>query len=134
MAVTASETGTVTIPIPVNNTGWEAYIRAEARMIWPVARRRGTRRGALGCHVVRLPRKTTSRASTPSTNSDRPGLSTIWRKMSEPSATAPQKKSVAPVPNSPPAGTAKLRSRPCCSWKLIGSAQLLLVFGPVGPL
>jgi hypothetical protein len=51
----------------------------------------------------------------------------------EPAATAPQKKSVAPVPNAPPAGTPMLRSRQSSDVR-IGSVHWALRFGPVGPL
>ena len=61
------------------------------------------------------------------------GLSRLRRRALEPAATAPQKKSVAPVPSAPPPGTAILRSRQS-SDQLIGAVHCDLRFGPVGPL
>ena len=62
------------------------------------------------------------------------GLSTNEVRRLDPAATAPQKKSVAPVPTEVPSGTVKLESRQEVSAHEIGAVHCSFVFGPVGPL
>ena len=82
------------------------YSRADAARIWPQVRRRATRSGAVGRHSVRDARNAASTSSPASVSSTVPGERRNWVSARDPAATASQKKSVAPVPTIPPAGTA----------------------------
>ena len=98
--------GTSRRPIPTNSGIRRRYIRAEAAMIWPQARRRAGSSGAVGRQVARDKPSSTSAISAASTRRTGRGSCTSRRSTSEPPATAPQKKSVVLVPSTPPTGTA----------------------------
>ena len=99
-------------------------------------RRAGARpaAGAPGVQSVRESAQSSSTASPPITISDRVGWTLIWRSTSEPTATAPQKKSVAEVLTAPPAGTWKLLSRQLSFDQVIGLGPLGLLVGAGGPV
>ena len=94
------------MPIPRKSVVRSTYMRPAAERICPQARRRATRSGATGCHVVRTAAKT-ARARIPArTSSVVTGSLSQVTSAREPVATAWQKKSVASVPKTPPVGTA----------------------------
>src|SRR5829696_5164635 len=92
-------------PIPRNKSARPTYIRLADERTWPHDRRRPTRSGATGVHVAFTATKARSPRSTAS--AIRTGIG-FWSSLispTEPAATASQKKSVAPVPSTPPVGT-----------------------------
>ncbi len=93
-------------PIPSTSRARVTYIRPEADRIWPHVRRRPIRSGATGVHVALTTTSTTSPKMIASVASMGPGLLTSRVRSFEPFATPPQNRSVAPVPNTPPVGTA----------------------------
>src|SRR5215468_1640299 len=98
-------------PIVRNGRRWPRYIRRDAVTIEPHERRRESRRGADGSHVVRdvSQRKTPKITVRAIRTGD--GLPTRAVRTAEPPATAPQKNPVAVEPNAVPTGTMKLLSR-----------------------
>ncbi len=109
-------------------------MRADAASVWPHARRRARRSVAAGRQ--RGPRERVDERAgraTASTAVNWSGRLTSCTNALEPLPIARQKKSVAVVPNTLPAGTAKLRSRQSSDHR-IGSVHCVLRFGPVGPL
>src|SRR5215204_4377346 len=92
-------------PIPRNKSARPTYIRLADERTCPHDRRRPTRSGATGVHVAFTATKARSPRSTAS--AIRTGIG-FWSSLispTEPAATASQKKSVAPVPSTPPVGT-----------------------------
>src|SRR6185436_1029993 len=86
-----------------------------------------------GRQVERESAKAIRAMRTASVRSAAAACPTLRRRAFEPAATAPQKKSVALVPNAPPMGTPILRSRQSSDhW--IGAVHWDFRFGPVGPL
>ena len=81
-------------------------MRAAARITSPVALRRAKRNGVTGVQTVRRRSQITSTAISATVTNRRNGLCASLRTTSEPLETALQKKSVAEVPRTPPAGTA----------------------------
>ena len=65
-----------------------------------------TRSGATGVHVARTTAKTSSAEEHPSTRTVAPGFRSSLARAAEPRSTPEQKRSVAPVPSTPPVGTA----------------------------
>jgi len=126
--------GIVGTPIRMNSSGLEAYIRTPEATTCPHARCRARRSGAVGRQVVCRTSSVSRTTTTVTTAIARGGLSVATRKASEPAATDWQMKSVAWVPNRPPAGTAKLSVRPSSPDQVNGSVHCVFVFGPVGPL
>ena len=105
-AVMTMTIGIRSSPSPTNRRRRFRYIRADAERIWPHVRRRPTCSGATGVHVARTTAKTIRPRSTPSTSRVAPGFSSSLARAAEPRSTPEQKRSVAPVPRTPPAGTA----------------------------
>ena len=79
---------------------------ADADRIWPQVRRRPSRQGATGVHVGRTTTNVTRPTRIASKSATSAGLRSSRMRPRDPLSTAPQKKSVAPVPKSPPVGTA----------------------------
>ena len=83
------------------------YIRAEAETIWPQARRRASRSGAVGCQVAREIPKSTSASSAASTMSA--GQRVVERAAREPPSRRRWRRRRSRsrrVPSAPPPGTA----------------------------
>ena len=99
--------------MPANSGSGRRYIRHTDATTWPVLRRRTSRSGAEGRHVVR---RTSQRDEDGERRErergPRPGCSSRRRSRSEPVATMPQNALVAWVPNRPLAGTAYAVSTP----------------------
>jgi hypothetical protein len=104
--VMTREIGIRSSPIPKKTGARLMYIRPDAARIWPQLRRRPSRTGATGVHVARTVTKTISPSTTPSSSAMRPGLRRTRTSPREPFSTPLQKRSVAPVPKSPPVGAA----------------------------
>ena len=92
--------------MPRKSRGRRTYIAPEAEMIWPHERLRASRSGATGRQVARTAANTSRPRIVPSTSSVMPGLRSSSTSAFEPLATPLQNRSVAPVPKTPPAGTA----------------------------
>ena len=121
------------IPIPSISPGFARYMRVAAASVWPQARRRARRSGAVGRQAVRERANRSSKASSASPRVNCSGRWTSCTSALEPLPIARQKKSVAVVPNALPAGTVKLWSRQS-SDHVIGLVHCVFRFGPVGPL
>ena len=105
-SVTRTMSGTKMTPRPSRSRSWLRYIRAEAVTIWPQERRRASRSGAVGVQVAREMPQNASPTRIAITMIAGHGLLIERLRSTEPPLIAPQKKSVAPVPSRPPAGTA----------------------------
>ena len=121
-------------PMPAKRGACRRYIRHTDATTWPVLRRRASRSGAEGDHVVRRTSHAMRTASAASASTAHEGLLTVARNTSDPVATIPQNAPVAWVPKSPLAGTAYAVSTPSASVQVSGAVHWSLVFGPVGPL
>src|SRR5262249_27531765 len=98
-------------PIPMNRPRWPRYIRLAAVTVDPHERRRSSRSGADGFHVVREMSHSRKARMTPTAIRTGDGLPTRAVSTVEPVATAPQKNPVAVWPASVPIGTVKLFAR-----------------------
>ena len=103
---TTKPSGMNSTPIAMNRVARARYMCQAAVRIWPQLRRCARRSGVEGRQVVRVPAKTATARSAPSRSTVGTGLLSSWTSAFEPVATASQKKSVAPVPRTPPVGTA----------------------------
>ena len=93
-------------PIPRKSGARVMYILPAADRIWPHARRRPSRSGTAGRHVVRVAAKIAIASRAASASSNGTGFRSSWTSAFEPVSTAEQKKSVAPEPRTPPVGIA----------------------------
>ena len=93
-------------PSPTKRRKRFTYIRPDTERICPHERRRPTRSGATGVHVALTTAKTRSERINPSTRTVAPGFRSSFESAAEPRSTPEQKRSVAPVPSTPPVGTA----------------------------
>ncbi len=105
-SVSTIEIGIVSTPMPVKSTGRLQYIRHDAVIVCPHERRRARWSGAVGRQAVFEASHATSAVSAIRRPTTSAGLFASRRSRFEPLMTAPQKKSVAFVPRTPPAGIA----------------------------
>src|SRR5690606_38282405 len=129
----ARDAGTAISPSPRKVRGADAYMRAEAARICPIVRSRPIRIGAVGVQVMPRTIATASAIAAIATIVAIVGSMLAARTALDPAATAPQKKSVARVSSTPPAGTAKLCSRQSDVHE-IGRCHRSDAAGPSGPL
>ena len=105
-SVSTIEIGIVSSPMPMKSTGRFQYIRHDAVIVWPHERRRARWSGAVGRQAVFEASQATSAVSAIRMPTTSAGLFASRRSRFEPRMTAPQKKSVAFVPSTPPTGIA----------------------------
>src|ERR1700751_4739076 len=121
-------------PMPRNRRRGEKYIRLDAATMQPQGRRRPTRSGVEGRHVVLETSQIRKARMTPHTIRKGDGFPASAVSRLDPVPTTPQKNPVAVPPARVPIGTVKLLSRQSLFAHVIGCVHCGFVLGPVGPL